>query len=224
MMVFRTASILVALFAAAALAVPAGAQPAAPDPDADPGMPIEGGPAAESPDISEGPPSSPAEAAARRDERLDALFARLSDEDTKDWQRVQDEIWRVWSRSGSASMDLLLERANDAMKEGEPELALRFLDDLVRLDPDFAEGWNQRATVHFRLGEYGRSVADIERVLALEPRHFGALSGLAMILERLGDHEGAYRAYKEALAVHPNLPGAEEALKRLAPKVEGREL
>lgn len=222
-MVLRMAPILVVLAAAVAMAVPAGAQPSAPDPEA----PAEGAPAGEAPEApeaSEGPPASPAEAAARREDRLEALFARLSDEETKDWQSVQDEIWRVWSRSGSASMDLLLERANDAMKEGDPELALRFLNDLVRLDPDFAEGWNQRATVYFRLGEYGRSVADIERVLALEPRHFGALSGLAMILERLGDEEGAYKAYKQALAVHPNLPGAEKAVERLAPEVEGREL
>ena len=221
-MVFRSASMLATLLIAVALGGPAAAQPSAPDPDAlKNDAPAQEAPGGEAFDER---PSSPAEEAARREARLDALFARLADEDTRDWQRVQDEIWRVWSRSGSASMDLLLERAEKAMQEGEPEVALRFLDDLVRLDPDFAEGWNKRATAYFMLGEYGRSVADIERVLALEPRHFGALSGLAMILERLGDEDGAYRAYKEALAVHPNLPGAEEAVRRLAPEVEGREL
>ncbi len=131
----------------------------------------------------------------------------------------------MWSDSGSPSMNLLLRRAEKALEEqDDPELALRFLDDLVRLAPDFAEGWNKRATVYFMLGDYGRAVADIERTLALEPRHFGALGGLGMILERLGDDKGAYTAYTQALEVHPNLPGAAKAVDRLRPEVEGREL
>lgn len=226
-MVFRmvTARVFVASLALGGLALPgpAAAQPEAPNPDG-PNAVIP--PSELSPPTGEesARPSSPAEEAAERAARLDALFARLKDDDTTDWQRVQSEIWRLWARSGSPSMDLLLQRAEEAMEAGDPELALRFLNDLVRLDPDFAEAWNKRATVYFMLGEYGKSVADIERTLALEPRHFGALSGLAMILERLGDEAGAYRAYREALEVHPNLPGAAEAVERLRPEVEGREL
>lgn len=169
-------------------------------------------------------PTSPAEAAAQRKARLDSLFARLAKPNSTDWLSVQDQIWRIWSHSGSPSMDLLLERADKAMKNGDTDLALSFLDDLVRLDPGFAEGWNKRATVYFKLGEYGRAVADIERTLALEPRQFGALAGLGTILERLGDKKGAYTAYKAALSINPNLPGAAEAVKRLAPDVEGRPL
>ncbi len=223
-MLSRLPAATAVLLLALTLAAPAAAQPAAPDQEGE-GEPGQAPEAAEEPEAAPGdaPAASPEEAQERREDRLDALFTQLAEAEG-DWQRVQSDIWRLWSQSGSPSMDLLMRRAQEAMEAGEPELALRFLDDLVRLAPDFAEGWNQRATVHFRLGEYGRAVADIERVLALEPRHFGALSGLAMILERLGNEEGAYQAYSEALAVHPNLPGAAEAIERLAPQVEGREL
>ena len=191
-------------------APPAGAQPSAPQPGAGP--------------EAEARPQSPEDEAVLRRDRLDALFARLARGGGADWQGVQNEIWAQWFESGSPAMDLLLARATRAMDNGRLELALRFLDDLVRLAPDFAEGWNKRATVYFMLGEYGHSVADIERTLALEPRHFGALSGLGMILERLGDKTGAMWSYRRGLEVHPNLPGAAEGVERLAPEVDGQEL
>jgi tetratricopeptide (TPR) repeat protein len=220
---WRTSLAISLLAAALGLAAsPAAAQPSAPlsstEPEAQPG-------AEPDPDRpSELRPASPEEEIAQRRERLDALFARLAEADDADWQSLQDEIWAQWSQSGSPSMDLLLLRASQAMDAREFELALRFLDDLVRLAPDFAEGWNKRATVYYLLGEYGRSVADIEHTLALEPRHFGALSGLGMILERLGDKKGAMQAYRKGLEIHPNLPGASEGVERLAPDVDGREL
>lgn len=155
---------------------------------------------------------------------LDGLFADLARQDNDQWETVQGEIWRTWSRSGSASMDLLLRRANEAADAGDFDGALLFLDDLVRLAPDFAEGWNKRATVHFLRGDYGASVADIERTLMLEPRHFGALSGLAIILDRTGQKEGALRAWRRALEIHPHLEGATDAVERLSPEVEGRDL
>ncbi len=203
-------------------APPAGAQPSAQDPEAQP----EARPAPEArPDSRpDSRPQSPEDEAALRRARLDALFARLAQENNPGWERVQNEIWAQWSRSGSPSMDLLLLRAGRAMESGDFELALGYLDDLVRLNPDFAEGWNKRATVYFLMGAFGHSVADIERTLALEWRHFGALSGLGMILERLGDKQGAMRAYRRGLEVHPNLPGASAGVERLAPDVDGREL
>ncbi len=203
-------------------APPAGAQPSAPAPDSQP----ETQPVPEArPDPQPAPrPQSPEDEAVLRRARLDALFARLARIDNPDWLSVQNEIWAQWSRSGSPAIDLLLMRAESAMEHRRLELALRFLDDLVRLAPDFAEGWNKRATVYFLLEEYGRSVADIERTLALERRHFGALSGLGMILERLGDKKGAMRAYRRGLEVHPNLPGAAGGVERLSPDVDGRAL
>ena len=203
-------------------APPAGAQPSAPEPGAEPEA--EPPPESRLDARPQSPPQSPAGEAERSRARLDALFARLARNDSPDWLSVQNEIWAQWSQSGSPAMDLLLRRAESAMENGRFELALRFLDDLVRLAPDFAEGWHKRATVYFLLGEYGRSVADIERTLALEQRHFGALSGLGMILERLGDKNGAMRAYRRGLEVHPNLPGAAAGVERLAPDVDGREL
>ncbi len=201
-------------------ALPAGAQPSAPQP----GPESKAGPEAELESQLDSRPQSPEDEAALRRARLDALFARLARNDSPDWLSVQNEIWAQWSQSGSPAMDLLLRRAENAMENGQFELALRFLDDLVRLAPDFAEGWNKRATVYFLLEEYGRSVADIARTLALEQRHFGALSGLGMILERLGDKKGAMRAYRRGLEVHPNLPGAAQGVERLSPDVDGRAL
>lgn len=200
--------------------LPAGAQEMLPELDQDQGgMPT--GPVEDqvpepdvdlSPDIEE--PRS----------RLDRLFDDLARTDNDEWERVQTEIWRVWSRSGSASMDLLLRRADEAANSGDLDGALLFLDDLVRLAPDFAEAWNKRATVYFMRGDYGRSVADIERTLSLEPRHFGALSGLALILDRTGQKIAALKAWRRALEINPHLEGASDAVERLSPDVEGRDL
>lgn len=121
-------------------------------------------------------------------------------------------------------MDLLASRADKAMEEQRHDDALLFLDDLTRLAPDFAEGWNKRATIYFMQGNYGDSIDDIARTLALEPRHFGALSGLGIILDRLGDSKGALEAYRRAVELHPNLPGAQEGIKKLTKEVEGQRL
>ena len=202
--------------AAAQSPAPAPEAETPPGPVPEPAPPVGSGRAPE--------PQSPAEETAQRTERLDALFVQLAQEDNPAWERVQSEIWAMWSHSGSASMDLLLSRAAQAMEAKDFDLALRFLNDLVRLAPDFAEAWNKRATVHYLREEYGKSVADIQRTLALEPRHFGAIYGLGAILERTGDKRGALTAYRRGLEIHPNLPGAVEAVERLSPEVDGREL
>ena len=203
-------------------ALPAAAQPSAHEPGTEPGAELDAQPAPET-QSNLGPQSPEAEAALRR-ARLDILFALLAVKDDPGWETVQNDIWVHWSQSGSDSLDLLLLRAGRAMESGDHELALRFLDDLVRLAPGFAEGWNKRATVYYLMGEFGHSVADIQQTLALESRHFGALSGLGIILELLGDKKGAMRAYRRGLEVHPNLPGAAAGVERLSPDVDGREL
>ncbi len=161
---------------------------------------------------------------AARQGHLDGLFARLANPESPDWQQVQAQIWAAFNQSGSPSMDLLAQRADKAMEEERHEDALLFLNDLTRLAPDFAEGWNKRATVFFMQGAYGDSIDDIARTLALEPRHFGALSGLGIILDRLGDSKGALEAYRRAVELHPNLPGAQEGIKKLTKEVEGQRL
>lgn len=159
-----------------------------------------------------------------RSDMLDALFARLSDADAEDWERTQNEINAIWNDSGSASMDLLARRADKAMAAEDYETALVHLDDLVRLAPEFAEGWNKRATIYFIQENYGLSLEDIAETLRREPRHFGALSGLGIILDRLGDKPGALEAFRRAIRIHPNLEGAQKGIDKLTTEVEGERL
>lgn len=155
---------------------------------------------------------------------LDDLFAALSDPQARGVQATQRRIAELWSRSGSDAMDLLLSRGRDAMREEELEKASDHLTALTELAPDFAEGWNARATVNYLREEYWAAVSDIRMALALEPRHYGALSGLGIILERIGDEAGALRAFREAARLNPHLEEAQEAIRRLEAQVEGRDI
>jgi tetratricopeptide (TPR) repeat protein len=156
--------------------------------------------------------------------RLDDLFARLKDSDEGAAGRIEREIWSEWSKSGSAAMDLLLKRGRDAMQAGDLPAAIEHLTALVDHAPDFAEGWNARATAYFQAGLFGPSVADIARTLELNPRHFGALSGFGMILESTGREAEALEVYRAALAIHPHLDGVLDAVKRLEAKAAGQDL
>lgn len=153
---------------------------------------------------------------------LDELLARLADPETEDWERVQDQIIRIWSRSGSDSMDLLLIRGRKAIQEEDFVTAIHHLTALTDHAPDFAEGWNARAIAFYMHGEYGLALADIERTLALEPRHFGALSGLGLILDQLDRKEAALTAYRETLRINPHIERIRDAAERLAPEIDGR--
>lgn len=156
--------------------------------------------------------------------QIGALFEELANPENRNWEATQNQIRRMWNRSGSASMDLISRRADNAIEAEDLDTALIHLNDLTRLAPDFAEGWNKRATVHFMRGEYGPSLEDIARTLRLEPRHFGALSGLGIILDRVGDKKGALEAYRRAAKLHPNLPGVQDGIKKLTPEVDGQRL
>ncbi|MEH6775691.1 MAG: tetratricopeptide repeat protein [Cereibacter changlensis] len=155
---------------------------------------------------------------------LDDLFTRLQTAEGREASRIEREIWAEWSKSGSASADLLLQRGRDAMEAGDGRTAVEHFTALVDHAPDFAEGWNARATAYFSLGQYGPSITDIARVLTLNPRHFGAMAGLGAMMEELDRPEKALEAYRAALAIHPHLDGVEQAVERLEAKAAGQEL
>jgi tetratricopeptide (TPR) repeat protein len=163
--------------------------------------------------------------AAQDDPRLDALFGTLqSTTDVAEAQTVEQMIWRVWLLSGDDKIDALMAHGVRAMTFDDHEEALRAFDEIVRRAPGFAEGWNKRATIHYLLSNYEASVADIESTLALEPRHFGALSGLGLVRLAQGDEAKALEAFEAALEVHPHLPGADSRIKQLRQRVKGKQI
>lgn len=136
--------------------------------------------------------------------KLDGLFDRLKTADEGEAARIEREIQIEWAKSGSPAEDLLLQRGRDAITIGDYAAAIEHFTAIIDHDPDFAEAWNARATAYYMAGEFGPAVADIAKVLTLNPRHFGALSGLAAILEETGKTDKALEAYKAALAIHPD--------------------
>jgi tetratricopeptide (TPR) repeat protein len=144
--------------------------------------------------------------AAARAERLDELFARLKlTKDEQEGDAIVSEIWKLWQQSGDAELDEKMQQAILLMSQGIGTLAMPILDDIVARLPDWAEGWNKRATMLYLMGEHDRSLADIERVLALEPRHFGALAGTGLIRIEKGEYREALAAFRRALAINPFL-------------------
>ena len=167
-------------------------------------------------------PSMPDDPAARA-AALDALFAQLAKARSLEESRpVEAAIFRLWMQSGSPSIDLLMQRGLDAFSEKDLDRAFFYFDEVVKLAPDFAEGWDKRAAVYYLKDNYSGALKDIERVLQLEPRHFGALAGLAVILRDLGDKKGALDAFRRALKINPWLDGAAQAEGVLEIEVEGR--
>ncbi|HTH15047.1 MAG TPA: tetratricopeptide repeat protein [Magnetospirillum sp.] len=141
-----------------------------------------------------------------RSASLDALFNRLQTTDDDDEAHlIEVTIRHVWAQSGRQGVDTLMKRAADATHAGRLDDALEAANQIVSAAPDFAEGWNLRATIHYLRDEYGEAVTDIEHVLAIEPRHFGALAGLGRILLELEDKKAALRAFEAALAVNPHM-------------------
>jgi tetratricopeptide (TPR) repeat protein len=157
-------------------------------------------------------------------ERLDTLFASLKAETDADAaEEIENAILELWLDSGSETIDLLMRWTLKAMEAKQYPRALDFLDRIVLLAPDYAEGWNKRATVYFLMDEYGKSISDIGKVLELEPRHFGALSGLGIIMRALGDNERAMAAYRQALEVDPHLKNVREALEEIEAETAGQD-
>ncbi len=158
-----------------------------------------------------------------RQARLNALFLDLKKEtNERAARRIALRIGETWANSGSDTANLLIGWANDAIKAEKFSVALDFLDQVVMLYPDYAEGWNRRATVHFMMNDYARSMADISRTLELEPRHFGALAGMARILQATGRQEQALTAYEQVLNIYPMLRSAQNAVAEISDKLAGQ--
>lgn len=163
-------------------------------------------------------------ATAQDSTELDALFAGLATADADAARQIEGRIYEIWSQSGSPSMDLLLGRGRDALAEGDTKRAIEHLSALVDHAPDFAEAWNARATAWYQMGLYGPALDDIRQTLTLNPRHFGAMSGLALILEEMGMEENALEVWREVEKISPQREGLAEAVRRLELSVEGRSL
>ncbi len=164
----------------------------------------------------EGPNLHNPDANADPEEVLDRLFAQLRQADDKDMAAVlENAIQAMWLRSGSPTADVLMKQAGEATEAKSYGPALAILDTVVELYPDFAEGWNRRATVHFLRGDYTSSLSDIEQVLALEPRHYGALSGLGAIEKERGNGRAALRALRRAKMINPNLDSIDDRIREL---------
>ncbi|MBN9549211.1 MAG: hypothetical protein J0H31_10115 [Alphaproteobacteria bacterium] len=169
------------------------------------------------PDAATPPPAAPT-----KQGRLDQLFAELKRErNEKAAERIAGRIWNEWNQSGSASVDLMMQWAQKATEDQKFDVALDFLDQVVTLQPDYAEGWNRRATVHFLMKNYGKSMADIDRTLQLEPRHFGALSGLAQIMAETGHKQSALEAWQKVLAIYPMMRSAQNQVSTLSEELAG---
>ena len=160
-----------------------------------------------------------------RSQNLDRLFEALKvapDDDSAKY--VENRIWAIWLGSPSDTANLLMGRVKTAVDGKDLDLAIKLLDAVIDIRPDFVEAWNRRATVYYTKKDFGRALADIHEVLAREPRHFGALSGLGIILQELGDDKRALEVFRRALAVHPRLERIPDLVKKLSDKIDGRDI
>jgi tetratricopeptide (TPR) repeat protein len=173
-----------------------------------------------------GPPAQlPSAGRGDRTRSLDFLFGALkvAPDDTIA-KAIEERIWAQWVISRSDTANLLMTRVKTAIEAHEMDLAIKLLDSVVKIKPDYIEAWNRRATLYYMKKDYGRSLADIREVLKREPRHFGALSGLGLILQDIGDDRQALEVYRRALAVHPRLQRIPDVVKTLQEKIEGRDI
>lgn len=169
------------------------------------------------------PTSAPASAA-----DLDALFAELkqprADPEDESWRRAESDILRIWSRSGSAGIDLLRQRGVAALDAGDTLAAIGHLTALTDHAPDYATGFVDRAAAYALNGDYGPAAADLQRALTLEPRNFLALTQLGMMLADIGDEARALAAFEASLAIHPYQPDAKDAAEILRRSLQGEAL
>ena len=171
--------------------------------------------------LPEAPSKLPKVGGGDRTRGLDFLFGAPDEASAK---HVEARIWAIWLQTSSDTAALLMLRAKAAMDAHKPDVAMKLLDAVVKLRPDYIEAWNRRATLYYLKNDYARSLQDIREVLIREPRHFGALAGLGMNMQDSGDEKRALEAFRKALAVNPHLEKVPELVKTLTEKVEGRDI
>ncbi|TCR91614.1 tetratricopeptide repeat protein [Rhizobium sp. BK376] len=155
-------------------------------------------------------------------QRLDQLFADLKRErDPERANIIADQIRMEWADSGSATINLLMQWADKAIAEKRNAAAYDFLDQAIALKPDYAEAWNRRATLNYALGDYRKSMEDIDQVLRIEPRHFGALAGMAAILGDSGNDQVTLKAWERFLEIFPANRAAQQQVDTLSEKLAG---
>jgi tetratricopeptide (TPR) repeat protein len=155
---------------------------------------------------------------------VDGLFVRLREaRHPEDAQRIAASIERLWLQSQSDTANLLMQRAMASVQARQYPLALSLFDRLVAVEPDWAEAWNQRATARFLSGDTAGAMADINKTIKLEPRHFGALTAMGMIFHQAGLERSALQIFKKALGIYPLAPDLQNLVEKLTREVEGQD-
>jgi len=160
-----------------------------------------------------------------RTRNLDFLFGALKlAPDDVTAKAIEERIWALWTASQSDTANLLMTRVKTAIEAKDLDLAIKLLDAIVKVKPDYVEGWNRRATIFYMKKDYGHALEDIRQVLKREPRHFGALAGFGLILQDIGDDKQALEVYRRVLSLHPRMERIPDLVKTLQEKVEGRNI
>jgi tetratricopeptide (TPR) repeat protein len=155
--------------------------------------------------------------------KLASLFDQLARSPNASYAaRVELQVWEIWSQHSNPEVTRFMAMGALAMRQGHLETAYQTFDHVVGIAPKFAEGWNKRATVNYMLERFDNSMRDIEQTLALEPRHFGALSGMGLIFDAIGNPKAAADAWEKALGVHPHIQGARQHIENLRHLQKGR--
>ncbi len=163
--------------------------------------------------------------ARQNDARLSALFNTLENTGSYlDGKNAESNIWQIWLETGSDTADYMVLLGMQYLHQGRLQDALNAFTSITRMDPEYAEGWNKRATVLFLMGELEYSIVDIRKTLSLEPRHFGALAGLGQIFEKQEKLEDAIDAFERAAKINPHMPGVNQRLKLLKKQLDDQNI
>ncbi|MEX0752553.1 MAG: tetratricopeptide repeat protein [Xanthobacteraceae bacterium] len=172
------------------------------------------------------PPSSDTQAQERnRSQNVDFLFKALKaapDETTA--KAISDRILGLWLASGGDTTNLLMSRVRTAIEAKDIDLALQLLNAVIEFKPEYVEAWDQRATIYYMKKDYGEALTNLAQVLAREPRHFGALFGLGIIMQEFGDDKRALEVYRRLLEIDPHMQRVPELVQSLSEKIEGRDI